>query len=402
MSGDFPALGFDPAPGDLAGVTDLAGKYRAVSRDLGEADDALRRIVTRKGIWEGAASEAFARRLGPLPGYLAGAAKSMGQAADALEGWSRDLGELQRKAKDLEQRAEAAARAAEEARANPDFALADRTFTDPESLRLAQSLLDNAGQRLQEAIEGCTNIQEAAKRLLEQHTETAHRAAELLRQAREFAPDEPDLLDKVVDGVGGALVDLANTAADLADGAWDFVQDHAELLSKTSDVLGDMGNGLGMLSDLMPPPADLVASAVATGLGETALAGHVTAAAAGADVAPETLFFDAAGLVTSAAGFIPGVPDAAVKVGTYGLLADQLGGEAAGWATGRKFEGPVGDFRQYWVPKDVSQEVMVGASLVGGFSLWGAVAMENAMKAGSEADDAPERRRERAEDEAWS
>ena len=36
---DFPALGFDPAPVDLDGITDLAGKYRAVSDDLAEADD---------------------------------------------------------------------------------------------------------------------------------------------------------------------------------------------------------------------------------------------------------------------------------------------------------------------------------------------------------------------------
>ena len=399
MSGDFPALGFDPAPGDLDGVTDLAGKYRVVSRDLGEANDSLRRIVTKKGIWEGEASEAFTRRIGPLPAYLDGAARSMGQAADALEGWCRDLGELQRKAKDLEQRAEAAARAAEEERANPDFALADRTFTDPESLRIAQSLLDNAGQRLQSAIDGCTSVQEAAQALLAQHTDAAQRVAALLRQAREFAPDEPDLLDKLVDGVSGALVDLANTASDMVDETWNFVQDHAELLSKTSDVVGDIGNGLGVLSDCLPDPADEIVGAVATGLGLGALGGHAVAMAAGADVAPETLVFDAAGAVTSLIGVVPEVPDVALKLGTYGLLTEQLAGEALG---GKDFESPLDDFKNYWVPKDGAQLAVVGSALFAGFGPWAGMAMGNAAQQGIEADNAPERRRERAEDEAWS
>ena len=399
MTGDFPALGFDPAPGDLDGVADLAGKYRVVSRDLGEANDSLRRIVTKKGIWEGAASEAFARRIGPLPAYLEGAARSMGQAADALEGWCRDLGELQRKAKDLEQRAEAAARAAEEARANPDFALADRTFTDAESLRIAQSLLDNAGRRLRDAIDGCTSVQEAANRLLAQHTEAAQRVAALLRAAKELAPDEPGLLDKLVDGVSGALVDLANTTSDMVDETWNLVQDHAEVLAKASDVIGDIGNLLGVASDCMPDPVGEIVGAVATGIGLGALSGHAVAMAAGADVAPETLIFDAAGAVTSLVGVVPGVPDTAIKIGTYTLLHAQLVGEALG---GKNFESPVDDFNNYWVPKDAAQFAVAGSSLFVGIAPWAGVAMGNAVEQGIEADSASDRRRGRAEDEAWS
>ena len=396
---DFPALGFDPAPGDLDGVIDLAGKYRVVSRDLAEANDSQRRIVAKTGIWEGAASEAFARRVGPLPTYLEGAAKSMGQAADALEGWCRDLGELQWKARDLEQRASGAARAAEKARANPDFALAERTFTDQESLRIAQSLLDNAGRRLQEAIDGCTSVQEAAERLLAQHTESAQRVASMVRVARELAPDEPGLLDKLVDGVGGALADLANTASDMVDDAGNFVQDHAELLSKTSDVIGDIGNGLGVLSDCLPDPAGEIVGAVAAGFGLGALGGHAAAMAAGADVGPETLIFDVAGAATSLVGVVPGVPDTAIKVGTYGLLHTQMVGEALG---DKDFDSPWDDFMHYWVPKDGTQLAVVGAALFTGFGPWTGMAMGNAVQQGIKADNSPERRRERAEDEAWS
>jgi hypothetical protein len=399
---EFPALGFDPAPGDLDGVTGLAGKYRVVSGDLAEANDAVQQIVTKQGVWQGEASEAFSRRVGPLPAYLEGAAKSMGQAAAALEAWSQSLGDLQKRAADLEARAEAAAKAAEQARANPDLALAGRTFPDQQSLQIAQRLLDNAGRQLQTAIDGCQNIQDAAKQLHQEHTTAAGEVATALRNAEEPAPDEPGLLDKLGDAVGGALVDLSDTIADSAGQAWDFVQDHAELLSKLSDVMGDIGNGLGVLSDRLPDPADEVVGAVATGVGLGALGGHALAKAAGADVAPETLTFDALGAATSLAGMVPGVPTWALKLTTYGLPAEQAAGELGAEIAGNSFEGPVGDFKNYWIPQDAGQWAMTGTSLIAGPAPWAAVALGNAAEAGMQADNAPERRRERAEDEVWN
>ncbi|MFJ4102104.1 putative T7SS-secreted protein [Amycolatopsis japonica] len=407
MTGDqYPALGFDPAPGDVEGVGDLAGKYRAVSRDLAEADTMLRQIVTKQGIWTGEASEAFARRLGPLPEYLDGAARSMAQAAYALEGWTHDLGEMQRQAADLERQAKAAGQAAEQARANPDFALANRTFTDQESLRIAQALLDNAGQQLQAAIDGCTEIQEAAKKLLEQHTSAAARVADLLRKAKELAPDEPDLLDDVVDAVTGVVTDLVNTTADVVDAAWDFVQDNAELLSKMSDVMGDIGNLLGVASDVIPPPVGEITSIVAAGFGVAALGGHSVAKAAGADVAPETLTFDGIGALTSLAGIIPGNSATATKMATaaglagYGALGVQTGMDTAGEIQGRKFEGPIDDFKNYWVPKDGAQWAVAGSSIIFGGAPLAAMAMGNAIEQGAAED--RKNAQERAEDKAWS
>ncbi|MGW4061007.1 putative T7SS-secreted protein [Amycolatopsis sp. NPDC004747] len=402
---DFPALGFDPAPGDLDGITDLAGKYRAVAGDLTEADDSLRRIVRKQGIWQGEASEAFARRVGPLPQYLDDAAKSMSRAAEALEGWAQSLGDLQKRAADLEARAEAAARAAEQARANPDLALADRTFPDQQSLQIAQRLLDNAGQQLQAAIDGCQNVQDAAKQLQQEHADAAGRVAKLLRKAKELAPDEPDVLDKLGDAVGGALGDLTNTLADGVDEAWNFVQDHAEVIAKVSDVMGDMGNALGFVGEFLPEPAGAIAGAVATGMGLGALAGHATAAIAGADVAPETLTFDGIGAVTSLVGTFapPGVGGVAKGLG-YGAFGAQFQIDAGVRVMGDSgsFEGPIGDLMNYWVPKDMGQAAVVASTLVTGPAPWAAVAVTNAADAGMQADNAPERRRERAEDEVWN
>uniref|UniRef100_UPI000A3926CE hypothetical protein n=1 Tax=Amycolatopsis kentuckyensis TaxID=218823 RepID=UPI000A3926CE len=289
-------------------------------------------------------------------------------------------------------RAEAAARAAEQARANPDLALANRTFPDQQSLQIAQRLLDNAGQQLQAAVDGCQNVQDAAKQLQQEHTDAAARVAEQLRTAKEAAPDEPDLLDKLGDAVGGALADLSNTLADGVDEAWNFVQDHAEVLSKVSDVVGDLGNVLGVVGDFLPDPAGTVVGAVAAELGFAALTGHGVAALAGADVAPETLVFDAAGVATTLIGLAPGVPDWVVKGTAYGLLREQEIGEVVG---GDKFESPLDDFKNYWVPKNAEQWAAAGVS-------WAGVAFWNAADAGVQADSAPERRRARAEDEVWN
>ncbi|OXM70369.1 putative T7SS-secreted protein [Amycolatopsis vastitatis] len=393
---EFPALGFDPAPGELDGITDLAGKYRAVSTDLTQADDSIRRIVRKQGIWQGEASEAFARRVGPLPQYLEGAARSMGEAADALEGWSRDLGDLQRRAAELEARAEAAAKAAEEARANPDFALANRTFPDQPSLQIAQRLLDNAGQQLQTAIDGCQNIQDAAKQLQQEHTEAAGRVAEALRKAKELAPDEPDVLDKLTDAVGGALGDLTNTLADGVDEAVNFVQDHAELLSKLSDVSGDVGNVLGVVSEVLPDPVKEIVGSVAVGFSLAATAGHLAAGAAGADVAPETLAFDLTGAATTILGeALPGGAGIAVKALGLGLVGAQFQTDALTEVAGLNFEGPIDDFKNYWLPKDVNQAA-AAVFAPSGVAFW------NAAEAGIQADDAPQRARARAEDEVWN
>jgi hypothetical protein len=254
---------------------------------------------------------------------------------------------------------------------------------------------------LQDAIDGCTNIQDAAKKLLDQHTEAAGRVADLLRKAKELAPDEPGLLDDVVNAVKSVVTDLVNTAADVVDAAWDFVQDHAELLSKMSDVMGDIGNLIGIASDFMPPPAGEIASIVATGFGVAALGGHSVAMAAGADVTPETLLFDVVGAGTSLVGLIPGVPDTAIKGVGYGALMLQTEADAVGELTGGyKFEGPIDDFKNYWIPKDGAQWAMTGSSVIFGPAPWAAVAMGNAIEQGAEAD--RQNAQKRAEDKAWS
>lgn len=281
------ALRFDPAPGELAAVDTSAEQYRTVSTRLASALIAIQAIVKQTGVWEGEASEAFARRLGDLPDYLDTASDSMARAAAALTEWSAALGGMQQQARDLEARARAAREEAEAARDNPAFGLANQTFTDPESLHAAQRALDAAAQQLTRAIDNLEAIIEAAQRLHGQHCETAERVAALLDRARELAPDEPGLLGKTFEAIGDFTTELANDAIDLARDTnqmiTDFLEDNANLIKNVSDVLADVSTMLGVVGDFLPPPPGPIIGLVSTGIGLAAVAGHTTAWVAGGD-----------------------------------------------------------------------------------------------------------------------
>ncbi|WP_246256991.1 putative T7SS-secreted protein [Amycolatopsis anabasis] len=393
---DFRALGFDPAPGELGKVQEMADKYRTVGRDLAEAKQAIGDIVQKKGVWQGEASEAFARRVGDLPDYLDHATNSMTQAAAALDKWQADLDQMQRFARELETKAREAAEAARQAQQNPDFALANQTFTDQRSLNLAQNLLTHASERLQQAIDACTALQEAAKRLHEQHTHLAEEVAGLLDKARELAPEEPGALEEMVNAVTDMVIGVANELADITEAVWDFVQDNANAIAKMSDVLGDIGNFFGVLGDALPDPAGTVCGAVSTVCGLGALTGHLAAKTAGADVATETLVYDGIGAVAGVVGMIPGMPEEGMKVIGFTIFASQVELEQAGNVYKVPFEGPIGDLKNYWRPNGAWLGAVVNPAAGGAIAFW------NAFEQGHQEDVEPERQEKRARDKAWT
>jgi hypothetical protein len=62
----FPGLGFDPAPGSVASVAQLAQAMTASQRQLTEAVHIIT-SVGRGGTWTGDAASAFLSRVGELP-----------------------------------------------------------------------------------------------------------------------------------------------------------------------------------------------------------------------------------------------------------------------------------------------------------------------------------------------
>ncbi|MPY77190.1 MAG: hypothetical protein GEV04_01595 [Actinophytocola sp.] len=396
MTRTFDALGFDPAPGEFGRVDARAERYQRVSDQLRFARDAITSIVNQTGIWEGEASEAFARRVGDLPEYFDAATRSMSRAAAALTDWHAELGELRRRAWELELRARTARDAAEAARNNPAFGLVGQMFTDQEALRAANTALTEARQRLDAAIADLDAVLASAERLKQQHDEVAHRIAGLLDKARDLAPDEPGLLSRCLEAAADALttagVAFAEAHIDAARIVGDVIEDNANVIANVSDVLGDMSTFLAAAGDglnavpVLGQLGDQALNRLALQLGVAALAGHTVARlAGGADVVPnETIAIDLAGLVTAT---MPG--------SGIGSMVVQGGIEGA---AGDRAATIYDNLAQYWMPRDLRQgvEYAVGP---GGI----AVALENAIRDGIGDDDTAQadRDRERAEERVW-
>ncbi|WP_034272444.1 putative T7SS-secreted protein [Haloechinothrix halophila] len=284
MSGSYPTLGFDPAPGNVAKVTEVADNLGTVAREIGAAFTDLTNIGKSGGIWQGEGAAAFAAKVNELPDYLEKANKSLSGASDTLSLWSQDLSSLQRKAAEYERLAADAMREVKAAESNPDLQLAGQMFSDPAALEQATAALRAAEQRLASAQESLESFREDARRLLEQHAELASDVAAKLRRAKDEAPEEPGLLDEIGDALSKA---------------WDFVEEHADVIAKIGDVLSTIGTVLSVVAVATAwiPGVNAVTAAAAIGVNGAALAAHGLAKAAGADVSWSKMAFDAVGMI---------------------------------------------------------------------------------------------------------
>ncbi|MGH3830296.1 MAG: putative T7SS-secreted protein [Pseudonocardiaceae bacterium] len=109
MTGHYPTLGFDPAPGDVDVVENLRGTVSRVAGQLNSAAGGLRQLGHSDGVWQGQAAQAFARRVGELPQHLADGENSMNAACRALSTWSAEPVDFQRRAAAYERQAADAA-----------------------------------------------------------------------------------------------------------------------------------------------------------------------------------------------------------------------------------------------------------------------------------------------------
>lgn len=229
----YDALGFDPAPGVPASVQKLVTSLETAGKRLGEAHGTLSKLGKANAAWEGLAAEAFTKKLGSLPKYLADGHTSVTDATHALNGWHSRLTEFQTLAGRYEREAEAARRTLTSAQGSPDLKLAGRTFDTDAALQDAQQRLDQAVRRVNEAQGDLDAIIKKARSLLEHHDETARAAARVIRAAAGIAPDQ-SLLDKFVD----TLKDIGNKIQEIAGAIWKWCQEHADTIYKIGDWLG--------------------------------------------------------------------------------------------------------------------------------------------------------------------
>ncbi|NLU65953.1 putative T7SS-secreted protein [Streptomyces sp. HNM0574] len=312
---DFPALGFNPAPGDLGSVDSLTGKLDSARRSLDSAHLVLSRIGKGGGEWQGDAANAFAEKVGDLPKYVRDSRDAMQDAVSQLRSWHTALSSYQEKGRQYEAQAaaakqtvttreaekERAVKAYNEASANPDLRLAGTYYSDQAALDAAQrridaasgrlnradAALDSAGSRLDSATQELEAIVKKAEELLGNHQDGARGIADRIRRATENAPD-PGFWE----GLGDFFTSVGHSIQEWCTKNADLLKEIGDWLSIASSVLG-----VASLLTLWCPPLSGALALASAGASLGALATHGAAKLGGADVGVMDLVGDGIGVV---------------------------------------------------------------------------------------------------------
>ncbi|MEV4557054.1 putative T7SS-secreted protein [Kitasatospora sp. NPDC049285] len=317
MSGraDFPALGFDPAPGNPENVDGLVAKLNRAAGAMESAHRTLVAVGRGGSIWEGDAAKGFAGKVGELPTYLSDSVDAMKTASTQLGNWRTQLTSYQDVARRYEQQAADAKRRKEAAQdqwgqaanryqsasENPAFALAGKSFGDDASLadaqrrinvaaaelRTAESELDTARRDLESIQDELEAIVKQARELLEHHHDDADRTAKALRRANQNAP-EIGMWEKIGNGFKG-----------IGNKIKDWATRNAGLLKKIGDIAGGVSAVLGIaaLATMWCPPLSAALGVASAGASAVALGSHGLAKLGGADVSWSTIALDGVGVV---------------------------------------------------------------------------------------------------------
>src|SRR2546421_2512724 len=101
----YPALGFDPCPGDPDGVTQLASKWQDAAILMIEAALTLDQTDAEQGSWQGQAADAFRSALNTHRTVIGKLRASYENNANVLNSWARQLRGFQEQARALERHA---------------------------------------------------------------------------------------------------------------------------------------------------------------------------------------------------------------------------------------------------------------------------------------------------------
>jgi hypothetical protein len=354
---DYPHLGFDPAPGNLAVVDDLQMTVTRVASTLSMAHDALQGLGHTQGAWQGLAAQAFTRRVADLPKSLHDASSSMTDAARALDTWSGRLADFRRRAAQYEQEAAQAAGSVSAARSAANALTAPGAAATPAQVAEAQHQATQAQARVAAASAALSDVLSRARTLLGDHEQVAREVAQALRAASSVAPSEPGFFSRIAHQLAGA-VDFVTS---LPGKAWTWVEHNADLIAKIGDVLSDISTVLGVVATicLFIPPLEVASGvlfAVSAGFAAGALVTHAVAKAGGADVSWGTLAVDAVGTLTWGAGKVAttGMQNAEAMYKTGVALH-----AATGFETGYEVLGAAAFLRYARVAKTA---LVVGAS----------------------------------------
>jgi len=340
---NFPALGFNPAPGNPDNVDGLVGKLNKAANAMDNAHRTLVEVGRGGSIWEGDAAQAFSGKIGELPGYLEDSVDAMRQASSALNSWRSQLSSYQDTARRYEEEAqhakdrlEAAKKSREQASDrydkasdSPAFMLIGRHFDDQATFAQAQNQIDSASAEYQaagDALEKASRdlqaiedeldaIVKQARELYFHHQDDAGRTSKALRRANQNAPDI------------SAWEKIGNKFKDIGKSIKKWATDHADTLKKIGDIASGISGVLGIasLATVWCPPLSAALGVASAGASAVALGAHGMAKLGGADISLMTLAGDAIGAVPFGTGAFKA--GKAAKTAITGAKAVTKGGQ---------------------------------------------------------------------------
>lgn len=320
---NFPALGFDPTPGDVSQTRDLG-------RSLGDMSTELGTILSNisgadRGSWQGQSANAFMDHLNDdLKPAVQKCHDSFQQASTLLYNWAGQLDGFQAEAAGLEQQAEHqqstvnSAKATVNGQPGQPGQPAAAPAGSPQAAQQATDATKNQ-KAVTDAQSGLNDIVRRAHELHDRFISAAKTIADQLHHAGQMAPGKPGLFDSIVDGIGKAF-----------SGAWHWVEAHADAIKFIGDLLSDLSGILGILAIITAPfePLGAIFAVAAVATSAAACLTHLLAKAAGANVSWMSIGMDALGALPGIGAFAKGakVADGAIAVARAGELGEGFRG----------------------------------------------------------------------------
>ncbi|MEV0644792.1 hypothetical protein AB0I28_05975 [Phytomonospora sp. NPDC050363] len=326
---EYPALGFDPAPGRCEQVAALAGVLSAAAGDAGGLAARCAAAAGTSDGWHGEAGDAFRGAMAAARSKLLLVESALVRARAALSGWAADLSGMQNRARVHER----------------DAAEAQRAVAD------ALSAVD--GAKTVAAQGAYEKAVAAARRLSVQHEALADGVAAALRAVVASAPVAGEIADLIQDAPipgGDRTGSIFSRNADSLANLGDVLSDIGTFAGLTALSLAGLAGGAALTGGGVPAavaltPGIVIAGQVGTVTAIGAAALHTLGKVGGGDVSWTDLLWDGFGIVSLGLG------------GGVDEVADQfIAAPATVRAAWGQREDTESHWDDYWQPRTFEQQ----------------------------------------------
>ncbi|TDP97572.1 hypothetical protein [Labedaea rhizosphaerae] len=210
----FPALGFDPTPGNAGAVQEVISKLLTAQVTLGECASRMADALDVSDDWDGDAADDFHDNGDDLPQAFNSGSQSMANAAKALSTWYGQLTCNQQTTEVLEKEAEKAKKDAELMHQQEATAIRHAANAGPHEQAGANAKADTAILRAMAADFAYQQVINRAKALQKRHLQQANQAAEGVKAGEDdsFQPENDGWLVQITDGVS-KTTDIVSTVS---------------------------------------------------------------------------------------------------------------------------------------------------------------------------------------------